>query len=80
MRERLAAWLRRLANWVAPASASSDLSALAARLVRQAERMADGTSGEYKRHWVYAQMRKAHPSVRGRVIGLAIEQAMQELP
>lgn len=80
MRARLAAWLRGLAAWIAPVETAADVPAMAARLVAQAETFAEGTSGEYKRHWVYAQMRKAYPDVRGRMIGLAIEQAVQELP
>ena len=37
-------------------------------------------SGEYKRHQAYATLRKLHPEVSHRHLGLLIEQAVQTLP
>lgn len=76
---RVAGWLRRIAALMDPPPPGG-IAARATELVRQAELFAEGTSGEYKRHWVYARLQKAFPSARGRVLSLAIERAVQELP
>lgn len=63
----------------APAQAQSPapdpLDRRAADLVARAERLA-GTSGEYRRHWVYARLVKAFPDRPKRDAGMAIERAL----
>lgn len=70
----LAQWLRRLADWLDP-SPLPTLAAAAVPLIHAAATL-HGTSGEYRRHVVYAQLRKDYPQARGRDLALAIETAI----
>lgn len=45
-------------------------------LVRAAEKFAAGTSGEFKRHWVYSQLLKQFPKHPKHFVGLLLEQAV----
>jgi len=47
-------------------------------LTKQADQLAPGTSGEYKRHKVYSQLMKEFPQVEKRRLSLTIEQVLQE--
>lgn len=53
------------------------LDAMAVVLVKTADEMAKNVGGEYKRHWVYAQLLKAFPDRPKREAALAIELAVQ---
>ena len=78
-RYALARLLREVADWIEPACVSvGSLGTRASVLVRQAEQLE--TSGEHKRHRVYARLIKDFPDIRPRVLGLAIEMAMQDRP
>jgi len=78
--------LSRLASWVLRCCGCSLLPLLpeVQKVVRRArvlcaeqdERCALGTSGEYKRHEVYARLLKEFPEVRKRNVALAIEVAL----
>ena len=73
--------LRRVLRWLLRKledSLMSRLTLVATTLVAAQERENPDTSGEYKRHQVYAKMLKTFPAVRRRDIGLAIELAIQE--
>jgi len=48
------------------------------QLTRQADELAPGTSGEYKRHMVYSRLMKEFPQVEKRRLSLTIEQVLQE--
>lgn len=85
MKTRLIQWLRQLATWLegpAPAAIIAEYDALlrvrVLALVARADAFAEGTSGEYKRHAVYAQLLKEFPDRDGRDLSLAIELALQE--
>lgn len=73
--EWLLIWLRR-----PPVPDADAVQREARQFVQWAEGFAPGTSGEYKRHAVYAKMIRAFPDTRRRDLALAIEQAVQELP
>jgi hypothetical protein len=80
MRAWLGDLLWRFAQWWQPravltvADAPDDaVLETAHALTLRAEQFADGTSGEYKRAWVYGKLRKAHPSASKRAASLAIE-------
>lgn len=45
-------------------------------LVKAAEKFAEGTSGEFKRHWVYSQLLKQFPRHPKHFVGLLLEQAV----
>ncbi len=90
--QRVGIWLARKAGWrdeteqyrkdalrwrqIRP---QPDVLAMAIRLTKQMETSADGTSGEYKRHQVYARMLDTFPEARKSHLGLAIELAVQSL-
>lgn len=76
MRVWIATVLRRLADWLdaPPPPAPIDVIELVAvTLMRRAAESAEGTSGEYKRHVVYAGLQKAFPGEPKRRLSLAIE-------
>lgn len=83
MKERLADALRALAAWLDGATvrqiAEFEPAALehARQLVARAHHFADGTSGEYKRAWVWGKMLRLYPSLPKTSIGLLIEIAVQ---
>ena len=78
--------LIRLCEWVLarlrPASGVADdaVRVEARRWVQWADGFAPGTSGEYKRHVVYAKLIHDFPAMRRRDLALAIEQVIQEMP
>lgn len=76
MRTWIARFFYRLALWIDPVpdALREDVRAL----VDWAESFAPGTSGEYKRHAVLAQLRKTHPDAPVRRLGLLIEQVLAE--
>lgn len=77
-KRKVASWLRRCASWLeGPPHSKVERAALA--LVREAERMAAGTSGEYKRAWAYGRLLKTLPTTPKHEIGLAIELAVTRL-
>lgn len=69
-----AAKFRRWASALDPAPPFASDVTLA--LVRRAETLADGTSGEYKRHWVYGQLIRTYPTTPRHHLGLWIEEAV----
>lgn len=85
MRAWLTGWVWRLAQWLEPRDVltvpllSPALRATAGELVARAEQFADGTSGEYRRAWVYGKLRKRHPDASKRAASLAIELALLAL-
>lgn len=82
----VAFYLRALANWLAPEDhldiilrVARDAAQVRARaLVEAADASAPGTSGEWKRHVVLAQMQKDFPRLQEREIALHIEGAVRE--
>ena len=75
-------WLARMGGWTPPVCWRSHppetaLVVTARRLVNWAEETFPGTSGEHKRHQVYARMLRLHQDVPRRQIALAIEWALQ---
>jgi hypothetical protein len=48
------------------------------RLIAWADTLAEGTSGDYKRHLVLARLQKQFPEARTRELALDIEVAIQE--
>lgn len=82
MRDWLIRTLTRLLHWLEPPPVEIDVSpvdpldAMAWQLVELAERIPE-TSGEYKRHWVYARLLKDFPMRPKRDAALAIELAIQ---
>lgn len=88
MAKRIAQWLRDLALWLdpppppppPPPPAPPDPARVkAAQLIREAEGFAAGTSGEYKRHWVYAALLRDFPERRKRDLALLIEETLQDV-
>ena len=78
VRAGAARWLRRLAVWV-DVPVEDALVTRARGLVTQAEQQAaPGTSGEFKRHQVYARLLKNFPSRAKADCASAIEQVIQE--
>lgn len=76
-RQRGAQWLRRLADRLDPPEAAMRPDSLRARvhvLVTEADGAAPGTSGDYKRAQVYAQLRKEYPTHPAHALALLIEQ------
>lgn len=59
--------------------ANQELIKAAIPLVKAAEQFAAGTSGEFKRHWVYAQLVKQFPRHPKHEIGLRLEQTVSAL-
>ena len=55
----------------------ADRGTAASRLVAWADARFPETSGEHKRHQVYAILIKQYPNDRKRDLGLAIERALQ---
>lgn len=74
LRVRVAQWLMQLAARVEPRRDAEFTYALS--LVRSAENMAVGTSGEYKHHWVYSRLVQRYPEVPRHKLGLLVEQAV----
>ncbi len=79
---RVGLWLAGLGGWTPPVCArthapDTPLLATAQRLVAWAEETCPGTSGEHKRHQVYARMLRVHPAASRRDVALAIELALQ---
>lgn len=76
------AWLIALLSWLLelvkfPEPEVTDAVRLRTKaLVEEANRFAPGTSGEYKRHQVYARLKKEFPATPH--LGLLIEQAVIE--
>jgi hypothetical protein len=71
---RLIAWLEGPPAEVPPSA--DPITVLADHLTRRADALG-ALSGEYKRHWAYARLIKAHPEARRRDLSLAIELALQ---
>jgi len=74
--------LRRLLAWLDPPPdpeivipVLDPVQALASQLITQANALMD-TTGEYRRHWVYAKLIKAFPDRRKRDLSMAIEVAV----
>lgn len=79
LRITLAGWLAWFAAWLRPAEPPPppDPKTLRAQaLVADYDALVD-VSGEYKRHQVYARLRKEFPEAEGRDLGLLIELAVQ---
>jgi hypothetical protein len=85
---RVGLWLARWGGWTPPPPVEVDrwglpetlapLVALAHPLIAaQDADSAEGTSGEYKRHQVYARLLKTHPETPKRDLALAIELAVR---
>lgn len=76
-------WLEQLLLWLnppAPPAPPSPLQIAAeAAVLRVEANSAVGTSGEYKRHQVYAKLLKKFPDLPKRDIGLAIELAVHKV-
>lgn len=62
-----------------PHAPSSDLTALAARIVLEYQQQMPGHSGEAKRHQVLARLKKSVPEARERELALAIELAVMKV-
>lgn len=84
MRQILAQWLCRLAAWLDPPSPPppppqpGPVELRARAEVLEVERTsAGGTSGEFKRHLVYATLIDTFPHARRRDLAMAIERAVQ---
>jgi hypothetical protein len=80
MRQTVATWLRRLADWICPlppppTTAVDDRALVLARMLQSMTK----ASGEYKRHEVYARLIKEFPAVPRRDLALAIELAVRKL-
>lgn len=80
MKKHIISWLRRLADWLEgplPVSPIHDtVKRRAKELTEQLEEVVH-TSGEYKRHIVYATLLKEFPDEPKRYIALQIELALQ---
>ncbi|MBI3938181.1 MAG: hypothetical protein HY323_14480 [Betaproteobacteria bacterium] len=81
---RLGLWLARRGGWTVPVCSrlhvpEAALMEAAAPLVAWAETTFPGTSGEHKRHQVYARLLRAHPDAPRHVVALAIELALTRL-
>lgn len=84
MRKTISTLLRTLADWLYTPTASypvlpTDIPAelkRAIQLVSEAETLTD-TSGEYKRHVVYARLIKEFPQVSKRFLSMQIEKALE---
>jgi hypothetical protein len=78
MRLQLIRFLKWCLAKLEPQPDHSSLYARTKELVRWADSFAAGTSGEYKRHQVYARLMKEFPELPKRSLGLAIELALQD--
>ena len=85
MRQHLATWLRRLADYldppkpvVVPNELPNPFSDLIRALMREQEVRWPERSGEAKRHQVMAVVQKTFNSARARDIAYEIERVMQE--
>lgn len=87
--QRLALWLRLLADWCDPPPVIAvlpDPPYMSTPEFRLALSLAQGwrdnstVSGEYKRHQVYATLIDAFPTTPRTTLGLRLEQAVQTLP
>lgn len=84
MRQTMAGWLRRLAQWLDPVDAVSaprfpaELLEGVRALVQHADTFAAGTSGEYRRSWALGKTMKRFPDVPKGTIAFAIEVACFE--
>lgn len=83
MRQRLASWLRALADWLDSSPVAEILLAVPvdelyerAVALTHAQESIEGRSGESKRHQVLAQLMKEFPASPMRGIALAIEAAL----
>jgi hypothetical protein len=76
VRTTLAAWLRRLAAWIDEPPPLDALAERAYALVRHEESQNPHSSGESKRHQVYARLIKEFPTRSKRVLSRAIEDAL----
>ena len=80
---RLGLWLARwggavgLDRWHVPATIAPLVDEARWLALDQDAHAAEGTSGEYKRHQVYARLIKAHPEIQKRDLALAIELAVR---
>jgi hypothetical protein len=78
MRKTLAAWLRRLAEWLDPVSGvSPELVSTAKRIVLETQNAPH--TGAYKAVLALKALRKLHPGIRQRDLRLAIELAVREV-
>lgn len=73
MKQQLIRLLRWLLDWLDPPS--GELAAQARVYIAEAEGL-HGTSGEYKRHVVYARLQKEFPRIPKRRLSLVIEQVL----
>lgn len=78
LRRKLALWLRAVAQWLDAETPELDRDVVdfARDLVLRADLFSEGTSGEYKRHWVYARLLKTYPDVPKHTLGRVIEEAV----
>jgi len=79
---RFGLWLASLGGWVPPicdrAHAPATPMLISARIwTAWAEETFPGTSGEHKRHQVYARLLRIYPDAPRRDVALAIELALQ---
>lgn len=79
---RFGLWCAALGGWTPPVCArphapETQLLVTARRLVAWAEETFPDTSGEHKRHQVYARMLRLHQNASHRDAALAIELALQ---
>jgi hypothetical protein len=75
---RFLIWLLSLLIPVKQEKVTTPVYIRAKALIGEAEGFAEGTSGEYKRHYVYAQLLKEFPEESRRNLGFLIEQVLQE--
>lgn len=83
MRKKLAELLHKLADWLYTPNVVYDLRDFdlpeltrAKALTVEAEKLVD-TSGEYKRHVVYARLIKEFPDASKRFLSMQIEKALE---
>ena len=79
---RFGLWLARRGGWSLPVCSrvhvpASEFLDSARELVAWAEATYPGTSGEHKRHQVYARLLRRHATASPRTLALAIEMALQ---
>lgn len=79
MRERLIRWLRALLRWLDPPVPTDDAVLALIRALVQQHAALTKVSGDRKRRLVRAAVRQQFPDLDGRLVGLAIERAVQEL-
>ncbi len=87
MRNSIANFLRRVANWLSPSTSVlvvtkaeplplTPYTDTADAICRAIEEQFPGTSGEYRRRQAYARLIKVYPGARKRDLGLALELAI----